>query len=142
MPRAYRWLRARLITVLRDTKGRGHLLLLGRLYRKMDIYSVGCIGLLRRVGIELVEGELSGRVLIQDPESVSRDGVVLRGDAATVLEDENCGQGRLFSGERGIGASRTWILNAGVTLLGAQVVDFVRQSLDLRCQRNIGAVVT
>src|SRR5262245_6788080 len=108
----------------------------------MDIYSVGGIGLLRRVDIEKVEGELPGRVLIQDPESFSRDGVVLRGDAAAILEDENRGQGRLFGGERGIGVGRRWILNAGVTLLGAQVVDFVRQSLDLRCQRNVCAVVT
>ncbi len=115
--------------------------MLVRSFRKVDLNAVGGIHALGGGSIQLRQRDLARRVLVENPQRLAGQGIVLRGDAMAIAEDKNCYRRRFFGCERCAGIGCGPAIAAAVFFI-AQVFHFVGESLDFGGKLNVGPIVT
>jgi hypothetical protein len=109
-------------------------------FRQMDVNAVGGIEFLGRRAVYISKRDFSCRMLAEDPQSLSGNGVVLRGDAVAVTEDKRGGGSRLRGRHRSPG--RRLLQAALLRLVGTELFNFIGQALHLDGKLHVIAVVT
>src|ERR1700743_2880856 len=98
----------------------------------MEFNTVGGIGFFCGSCVKISQREFAGAVFVKDPQRLAGNGVILPGDAVTIMEDEDRGRCRIFRGKRRARRNRAAIGKVTVALFVAQVSYFVRESLYIR----------
>ena len=109
----------------------------------MDLNSIGGIGLFRGLPVNVSERGFTRAVLIQYPQGLPGDGVILCGEAAAVAKYKDSIGSRGNGGEsRARRCSRSVLIRLIVAIaIVAQIVNLITQVLNFRSESDFVAVV-
>lgn len=107
----------------------------------MEFYAVGSVYFFRRSDIKVRKQVSTRRMFVEDPESLTRNRVILGADAAAVMEDESHANGWFRDGQRRRRpVFRTRVI-AGTVLFTSQVFNFIREPVDFIGELTIAVAV-